>query len=153
LAAASPDQLQETSVVCTAVLKSSTASFQIRYRLEEASMSPFGSNLPKKEINRLQQVVADQQTQIDEQNGALWNLSQENTALKLAKAAPATPPASFTEVTVALRGFLPSVTAAPGYEELRVAADSKAFAKAIFSLLQTARFVGRREAQAPGIED
>jgi hypothetical protein len=73
------------------------------------------------------------------QDAEVWNQSQELAAKS------ALVPTSFTETASALRGLLPSVASAPGFAALLSASDAKQFAAGIHSLIQTARFVGRRE--------
>lgn len=73
------------------------------------------------------------------QSATVWNLQQELAAAKAAQ------PANLTEVTVALRAYLPTVTQASGYGALRSAASPKAYAAAIHQLMQDARLAGYRE--------
>lgn len=75
------------------------------------------------------------------QDATVWNLQQELIQAKTVQ------PANLTEVTVALRAYLPTVTQAAGYGALRRATDTKAFAAAIHQLMQDARLVGRREVE------
>jgi len=102
---------------------------------------------------RLQRQIAELKSERDALAAQLFNAEQATAAAierSAAASTPAsTPPANLAEIAPALQRLVPSAKSAPGFDQLQSATTPLEVATAIHSLLQTARFAGWREAQAP----
>jgi len=111
-------------------------------------MAIFRSRLTHQDAERLIRDNARLTSERDELKARLqtadqtiWNQSQELIAIKTPQ------PASWTDITAALRGYVPSVHASPGYSAMQKAATPDAFASAIHTLMLDAHRVGFNDAK------